>query len=100
MKSRGNGGTPRQEPARTSTNEAPAPEPPARSVFDELRRWALRRAFVQQFKLIAERVIPALRPKRKKKGKTVEAVEHLTAEEITWPHFVNHNRTLPGPSNS
>jgi hypothetical protein len=69
MTSRGDRGIPRQEPIRiTTTAEAPAPAPPVKTILDELRQWGICKTFVHQFKQMAERIIPKLRP-AKKRGK-------------------------------
>jgi hypothetical protein len=67
MKSRGPGGTPRQEPARRS--KEPEAPPPVKTERDELRAWGLCRAFVHQFKKLAERLItPQPTGKKRRKG--------------------------------
>jgi len=69
MMSRGDGGIPRREPIRTTTEEVPTPAhaPPVKTILDELRQWSLCKTFVHQFKVMAARVIPHLQPTRKRK---------------------------------
>ena len=69
MKSRGPGGTPRLEPQRRpETEESRASETTTTLRRDELTRRGLRRAFVDQFRLIARRVIPLLKAAFRRAG--------------------------------
>ena len=121
MKSRGPRGTPRQEPERTTTKKAPPP--PVRTILDELRQWGISKAFVHQFKLLADRIIPKLpetKPRKKREGDgplwqrrdtslqkkpnpnpqepppPVLIAEQQTADEVTRP-AVKHARSMFWP---
>jgi hypothetical protein len=40
------------------------------TIRDELRQWGLRKTFVHQFKLIAQRVIPKLKLQKRREGES------------------------------
>ena len=54
---------------------------------DELRQWGLCKTFVHQFRLIAQRVIPKLKPKRP---------EH-TARRYPWTRYSSYRAAPPKP---